>query len=397
MTFHIQTFNTIDPAGLARFEKERYQLNASTTPDGILLRSFSLHDQPLAASVQAIARAGAGTNNIPIEECTEKGIVVFNTPGANANAVKELVIASLLLAVRPILEGARWSESLAGPAIEQQVENHKKQFAGTELEGKRLGIIGLGAIGAMVANDAYRLGMNVSGYDPYVSVDTAWSISRRVRRALSLEEILTTCDFITVHVPLNEQTRKMIASEQLAQMKPGATLLNFARGGLVDNLAVLAALQNGHLGRYITDFPEEALVQQKGVLLLPHLGASTAEAETNCAKMAAKTLKSYLETGNIQYSVNFPTVELPFRAPYRLAVIHQNIPNMLGKISSKVADLGYNIDNLFNRSRGDYAYTLVDLTDISDEQAQILAEKVAQEAGIIRVRAIQNLPKQEEF
>lgn len=390
MTFDIKTFNAIAEEGLQRFTSDEYTLNATENPDGIILRSQKLHDYKFPKSVKGVARAGAGTNNVPIDQCTEQGIVVFNTPGANANAVKELVLASLLVSVRPIIRGAAWVQTLQGDNTEEQVEAEKKQFAGTELDGKKLGVIGLGAIGAMVANDAYRLGMNVTGYDPYVSVDTAWSISRRVKRALSIDEILTTCDFITVHVPLNEKTHHLIGAEEIKKMKKDAVLLNFARGELVDTNAILAAVQKKEVGGYITDFADSRLLHEENILVLPHLGASTEEAEVNCAKMAARTLKNFLETGNIKRSVNFPTVEMAFKTPFRISVVHKNVPNMLGQISSGIAELNLNIDNMINRSRGDFAYTLLDLTNVDEETVQKAADLIKNTEHVIRVRIIQN-------
>ncbi len=391
MTFDIKTFNAIAKEGLDRFEPEHYTLNATEDPDGVILRSQKLHDYEFSKNVKGIARAGAGTNNVPVAKCTEQGIVVFNTPGANANAVKELVIAILLLSVRLIIQGVEWVQKVVGSDAEEQVEAGKKQFAGTELEGKKLGVIGLGAIGAMVANDAYRLGMNVTGYDPFVSVDTAWSISRRVKRAVSMEEILETCDFITVHVPLNEKTRHLIGPDQFLLMKNTAVLLNFARGELVDTQAVIKAVAEQKIAGYVTDFADERLLRKENILVLPHLGASTEEAEVNCAKMAARTLKLFLETGNIKRSVNFPTVEMVFKTPYRISVIHKNVPNMLGTISSSVATHGFNIDNMINRSRDEYAYTLLDLSDITKEDAEKAAKDLEQIANVVRVRVISNL------
>lgn len=386
--FQIKTFNAIAPEGMARFDQKKYQINESEEPDGIILRSQKLHDYAFPESVLAIARAGAGTNNIPVKACTEKGIVVFNTPGANANAVKELVIGSLILAVRPMVQGIEWVQTLAGENVGEQAEAQKAQFAGTELEGKKLGVIGLGSIGAMVANDAYRLGMEVTGYDPYVSVDTAWSISRRVKRAKDLKEVLTNCDFITIHVPLTEYTRHLIGSKELRQMKKSAQLLNFARGEIVDTDAVVKAIEEGEMAGFTTDFAEEKLLHKQKITVLPHLGASTEEAEVNCAKMAARGLKRFLETGVIKRSVNFPTVEMAFESPYRITIINQNIPNMLGLIASEIASLGVNIDNMVNRGQDDYAYTLVDVAEASPEKITDLTKKLAQNEGIIRVRAI---------
>lgn len=388
--FQIKTFNAIAPEGLQRLEKEKYAINESDQPQGILLRSQKLHDYAFPESVLGIARAGAGTNNIPVKACTEKGIVVFNTPGANANAVKELVIASLLLSVRPILRGAQWVQTLNGDNVEEQAEAQKSKFAGTELEGKKLGIIGLGSIGAMVANDAYRLGMEVVGYDPYVSVDTAWTISRRVKRANDIAEVFSTCDFITVHVPLMENTHHLVGEAELAKMKPTTKLFNFSRKEIVDTDAVLRALKADRLAGYTTDFADEQLLHNEKVLVLPHLGASTEEAEVNCAKMAARTLKKFLEFGTIKRSVNFPTVEMAFHSPYRLTIINRNVPNMLGQISSIIAESGINIDNMLNRGREDFAYTLADVASEDEALLNQLADKLRENENIVRVRVIKN-------
>ncbi|MGX7197918.1 phosphoglycerate dehydrogenase [Enterococcus olivae] len=386
--FQIKTFNAIAPEGMSRFDKENYAIDQSKNPEGIILRSQKLHDYDFPPSVLGVARAGAGTNNIPVEKCTEQGIVVFNTPGANANAVKELVITSLLLSVRPILQGAVWVQNLSGADVEEQVEANKKQFVGNELEGKKLGVIGLGSIGAMVANDAYRLGMEVVGYDPHVSVDTAWSISRRVRRAKEINEIFTTCDFITVHVPLLEKTKNLISDKELAQMKPTAKLFNFSRGEIVDTEAVLKAINDGYLAGFTTDFADERLLNNEKILVLPHLGASTEEAEINCAKMAARTLKRFLETGIIKRSVNFPTVEMAFHSPYRITIVNRNVPNMLGQISSTIASAGINIDNMINRGRDDYAYTLVDVNEEKEAKLADVVARLEANSDVIRVRVI---------
>ncbi|MGX7420375.1 3-phosphoglycerate dehydrogenase family protein [Carnobacterium gallinarum] len=392
MVFHIKTYNAIAEEGLQKFEGAEYQVNQSESPDALLIRSQNLHDIEIPDSVLAVGRAGAGVNNIPVEEYTEKGVVVFNTPGANANAVKELVLANLFMSARPILNGAAWTRTLAtdDPNVEAVVEAEKKRFVGTELQDKKLGVIGLGAIGAMVANDAYRLGMNVVGYDPYVSVDTAWNISSRVKRALTIEEVLATSDYLTIHIPLMSQTKHIINAEKLALVKEGATLLNFSRGELVDNQAVLQAIEAGKLNQYITDFAAPELIATKNVLVLPHLGASTLEAEVNCAKMAARTLKYYLETGNIKRSVNFPTVDMNFQAPFRLSLIHRNVPSMVGTMTIELANQGINIVNMINRSKGEYAYTLIDLEDISTEQLARIVEKLESVEEIISVRTIEN-------
>ncbi|MGO3913419.1 3-phosphoglycerate dehydrogenase family protein [Enterococcus viikkiensis] len=386
--FQIKTFNAIAPEGMARFDQENYRINESEEPDGIILRSQKLHDYQFPESVVAVARAGAGTNNIPVKKCTEQGIVVFNTPGANANAVKELVVASLLIAVRPMVQGIEWVQTLSGSDVEEQAEAQKNQFAGTELEGKKLGVIGLGSIGAMVANDAYRLGMEVTGYDPYVSVDTAWSISRRVRRATDIKEVLTNCDFITVHVPLTDQTKHLIGPDELVLMKNTAHLMNFARGEIVDTEAVVKAVKEERIGGYTTDFADEKLLHNQKITVLPHLGASTEEAEVNCAKMAARGLKRFLETGVIKRSVNFPNVEMVFDSPYRITIINKNVPNMLGSIASDIASLEVNIDNMVNRGKEDYAYTLVDVSETDPQKIAAITQKLAQNEGVVRVRAI---------
>lgn len=386
--YQIKTFNAIAAEGMSRFSKDKYAINESEQPDGIILRSQDLHNYELPESLLAIARAGAGTNNIPVKHCTENGVVVFNTPGGNANAVKELVLASLLTSVRPVIQGAAWVQELTGSDIEKQVEANKKQFAGNELVGKKLGVIGLGSVGAMVANDAYRLGMEVIGYDPYVSVDTAWSISRRVQRVLDSDEIFKNCDFISIHVPLTEETCDFVGAHELSMMKASAKLFNFARGEIVNSDAVLAAIKENRIAGYTTDFAEQKLLQIPNITVLPHLGASTEEAEINCAKMAARNLKRYLETGIIKNSVNFPTVEMGFNSPYRITVVNRNVPNVLGQVSTKIATGGINIDNMINRGRGDYAYTLVDVNEINLEKINKVAQSLHDLEEVVRVRVI---------
>ncbi|WP_099221715.1 phosphoglycerate dehydrogenase [Listeria costaricensis] len=390
--FNIQTFNAIAKEGLQTFDLEKYVIDANEPADGILLRSYDLHAHAFPESVKAIARAGAGVNNIPVEACAEQGIVVFNTPGANANAVKELVLASLFMAARPIIEGNAWVQNLeVDENIAAEVEAGKKAFAGTELAGKRLGIIGLGAIGALVANDALALGMEVVGYDPYVSVDTAWRISKEVERALTIEEILATCDYITVHVPLRDNTREMFNEETLRILKSNAVLLNFSRGELVDEDAIRGALDEGVLRLYVTDFASPSLMNQPQIRVLPHLGASTEEAETNCAKMAAKELQYYLETGSIKNSVNYPNVEMPYNGHPRIGICHQNIPNMVGQITTVLAGYTLNIMDMTNRSKGDFAYTLIDI----DQENQVKLDEIKRELqavqGVLRVRVIEPL------
>ena len=391
--YQLTTYNAIAAEGMERFERAKYAINENDDPDALILRSKNLHDMTFNDSLKAIARAGAGTNNIPTQRATEAGIVVFNTPGANANAVKELVLANLLLSVRPILQGHEWIQNYKfGPDddVEAIVEANKKQFAGNELEGKKLGVVGLGAIGAMIANDAYRLGIEVYGYDPYVSVDTAWSISRRVNRVMELDDLLKICDFITVHVPLMDSTRGMIGERELAMMKEDAQLYNFARGPIVDKDAVLKAVNENRIGGYTTDFADADLLHNEKIRVLPHLGASTEEAEINCARMAAGNLKRFLQTGDIVNSVNFPSVQMSFNSPVRITIINRNIPNMIGKISTFVAEQGMNIANMVNRGRGDFAYTLVDLEELDYEKVERLVAKLEEIPDIVRVRAIEH-------
>ncbi|EUJ47138.1 phosphoglycerate dehydrogenase [Listeria fleischmannii] len=389
--FNIETLNAIANEGLKTFDLEKYVLDANASPDGILLRSYGLHDYDFPDSLKAIARAGAGVNNIPLETCSERGIVVFNTPGANANAVKELVLASLFMAARPIIEGSRWVEGLEGDDVETKVEAGKKAFAGTELYGKKLGIIGLGAIGALVANDAIALGMDVTGFDPYVSVDTAWKISKDVKRAITLEEVLATCDYITVHVPLRDNTREMFNKETLLLLKQNAVLLNFSRGELVNQEAICEALEANQLRMYITDFATKKLLQTEKVRVLPHLGASTEEAETNCALMAARELQYFLETGSIKNSVNYPSVDMPYNGHPRIGVCHRNIPNMVGSVTTIVASHTMNIMDLTNRSRGEYAYTLIDMERNDSNSLEAIKAELEGVKGILRVRIIEPL------
>jgi D-3-phosphoglycerate dehydrogenase / 2-oxoglutarate reductase len=383
----IQTLNNISQNGINEFPIQKYEIqNNFHNPDGILLRSFSMHEMEIPESVKAIARAGAGVNNIPIDECTARGIVVFNTPGANANAVKELVLTSLLLSSRRIIEGVEWTRSLYGENnISKIVEAGKKEFAGNEIAGKKLGIVGLGAIGALVANDALALEMEVYGYDPYISVDTAWRLSRNVQRIDNLEEIFSTCDYITLHVPLTNVTKEFVNEKLLSSMKKGARLLNFSRAELVENHALEQALNNGTVGVYVTDFPNEKVIGMKNVIPIPHLGASTKESEENCARMAAKQLKNYLETGNIKNSVNFPNVELPYTGKKRITISHKNIPNMVGQITGLLATYQVNIADMLNRSKGAYAYTMIDLDETINEQVEQLIKKIE---GVISVRII---------
>jgi len=386
--FQIKTYNAISPEGLNLLNEDQFALNTGETPDGIILRSEKLHGMEFPESLKAIARAGAGVNNVPVEECSEAGVVVFNTPGANANAVKELVIAGLIMAARPIKEGMEWVQTLSGDDVDKQVEKGKSQFAGTEISGKTLGVIGLGAIGAMLANDGFRLGMEVIGYDPYVSVETAWNINRRVQKASSIAEVLAKADYISIHVPVTAETNGMVDAAFLDQMKDNAVLLNFARGELVNTADMLAALKEKKIRKYVTDFAEEALLHNDDIIVLPHLGASTEEAEVNCAIMAAQTLKYFLETGNIVNSVNFPGVDIAMQSPIRLTIINKNIPNMVGQISSGLAKYFINIEDILNRSRGNYAYTVIDIAETDQAVLDEVVEKIKKIDGIVNVRVI---------
>lgn len=384
----VQKLNSIDPVVADLLPAQDFTLsNDEPSPDGILVRSASMHEAVLPPTLAAVARAGAGTNNIPIERCSDGGIVVFNTPGANANAVKELVIAGMLLSGRRIVEGINWAATLKdrGADVAALVEKGKNDYVGPELAGRRLGIIGLGAIGAMVANAAVAMGLEVCGYDPFISVDSAWGLSRSVKRSTDINELIQTSDFLTLHVPLIDQTRGMIGDKQFEMMKPGVVLLNFARGELVDKEALLRALAGDRLRKYVTDFPFDYLLGQENVICIPHLGASTPESERNCAIMAANQLREYLENGNIENSVNFPDCSLPRSGAFRLAVLHRNVTNMVGQITSQLAAGGHNITNMINKSRGAYAYTLIDL---DDRPGEATCASIGQIGGVLRVRAL---------
>jgi D-3-phosphoglycerate dehydrogenase len=371
MTYRILTLNNISARGLARLPRERYEIgNDLANPDAILLRSADMHAAPVAASVRAVGRAGAGVNNIPVADLSRRGIPVFNTPGANANAVKELVLAGLLLAARNLGPAWLFARSLSGDdaAIEAAVEKGKKAFVGFELPGRTLGVVGLGAIGVEVANSALALGMKVLGYDPQITVQRAWQLSSSVEQALSMEDLFARADAISVHVPLNEHTRGLVNAARLALVKKDATILNFARAAIVDTQAVLAALNAGKLHAYVCDFPLRGLMDHPQVVTLPHLGASTGEAEENCAVMVAEQLRDFLENGNIKNSVNFPEAVLP-RLPNttRIAIANSNVPNMVGQISTCLAAQKINIADLLNKSRGEVAYTLIDADGVVSE------------------------------
>jgi D-3-phosphoglycerate dehydrogenase len=387
--YRILTLNKISAAGLKRFPVAAYQVAADMSdPDAILVRSQVMHDMGIPASVKAIARAGAGTNNVPVAKMSARGIPVFNAAGANANAVKELVMAGMLLAARNIVPALQFVAGLSGDdaALQKQVEEGKKSFAGIELRGRTLGIIGLGAIGRQVADTALNLGMRVYGFDPEITVEGAWSLSSGVKKAQSIEELLRHSDFVTLHVPLLEATRGLIGAQRVEVMKQGAVLLNFSRDAIVDNDAVLAGLQTRHLRGYVCDFPAQKLQCQPGVVTLPHLGASTEEAEENCAVMVVDGLREYLEHGNITNTVNFPTLVMPRESAHRLAIANANVPNMLGQISSTLARAGINIHTMMNKSRGEMAYTLVDTDSV------VPPELITQISAIPGVLMVRNLP-----
>ena len=363
MSMNICTLNKIAACGTDRLGANYTVTDEMAGAAGVLVRSAAMHDMELPDSLLGIARAGAGVNNIPIDKCSEQGIVVFNTPGANANAVKELVLAGLFLASRQIVDGVNWAKTLKGEgdAVGKLVEKGKSAYAGPEILGKKLGVVGLGAIGVLVANAAVALGMEVYGYDPYLSVDAAWKLSRHIEHATSLDEIYAQCDYITVHVPLVPDTKGMLNETAFAAMKDGVRILNFSRAGLVDSEAMLAALASGKVARYVVDFPTDEMLNVENVVAIPHLGASTPESEDNCAVMAADELRDYLENGNITHSVNFPDVKVPRVGDTRLCVLHRNVPNILAQISSLVAETGANIESMTNKSRKDLAYTVLDI------------------------------------
>lgn len=384
----ILTLNKISPSGLENFDRKKYTYGSDIeNADAIMVRSASMHDMELADSTLAIARAGAGVNNIPIPACSEKGVVVFNTPGANANAVKELVMCTLFLSSRKIIPGIDFCKTLKGEGdqVGKLVEKGKSAFAGPEISGKKLGVIGLGAIGVLVANCARNLGMEVYGYDPFLSVDAAWNLSRSIKHAKSMNDIFSTCDYISVHVPLNSETKDLINAASIANMKDGIKILNFSRGELVNTPDILEALSNGKVSSYATDFPNEELIGASGVIAIPHLGASTPESEDNCARMAAFELIDYIENGNIKNSVNFPSVTLDRTTATRVCVIHKNIPNTLSQITAPFTNANYNIDNMLNRSKGDFAYTIVDLEQDVDSNIVNALESIE---GVLRVRVI---------
>lgn len=385
--YKVLTLNKIAKCGINFFDKSYTISDNEKNPDAIVLRSYSMHDMELPEGLLAVARAGAGVNNIPIDKCSEKGIVVFNTPGANANAVKELVIASLLLSSRNIIDGINWAKTLKdkGSEVPKLVEKGKGEFAGQEIEGKILGIIGLGAIGVMVANAAAALGMRVIGYDPFISVDAAWNLNSEVKKAVDLKTVLSEADYISLHVPLNDSTKGMINDDSIVNLKNGVRLLNFSRAELVDDSAIAKALNEGKVACYVTDFPNEKSLEMKNVIPIPHLGASSQESEDNCAIMAVKEIVSYLEDGNIINSVNFPDCYMPKNTQLRFAIAHKNIPNMLSQFSAVIAAQGINIEDMINKSKKDLAFTLIDTnTEASDD----IIEKLRSIEGVLKVRVI---------
>ena len=382
--YNVKLYNKISKVGLENLDPAKYTCSEDFTDyDAVLVRSAKLHDVEFPKNLKCIARAGAGVNNIPLDRCAQEGIVVFNTPGANANAVKELVVCALMLASRKIVQGANWVKSLAGtPDIGPAAEKGKSTYAGPEISGKRLGVIGLGAIGVKVANAAVGLDMEVWGYDPYLSVDGALALSRSVKHVTELDQIFANCDYITIHVPLTPDTKNTICEESIAKMKDGVRIINLARGELVDVAAMAKALESGKVAAYVSDFASDEILAQENAVTLPHLGASTPESEDNCAKMAVKEISDYLETGTIRNSVNFPNLKVPYEGGYRVCMIHKNIPNMIASITAAVK---CNIENMGNRSKGDYAYTIVDLAEQPTE-ANLDALRVID--GMISVRAI---------
>lgn len=388
----IRTLNNIAETGLNVFNKGDFKIdNNSENPDAIVLRSYNMHSFELGDNLKAIARAGAGVNNIPVEKCTEQGIVVFNTPGANANAVKEMVLASLLASSRNLFDGVAWTKTIEneGEQIPKLVEAGKKQFVGTEIKGKTLGVIGLGAIGALVANNALDLEMDVIGFDPFISVDTAWKLSRNVQRAMTIEQLFAESDYITVHVPLTNDTKGMFNQTTFSIMKPGVQILNFSRGELVNEIDMAVALEDGKVGRYITDFPNENVLKMKNTIPVPHLGASTQESEENCAIMAARQIKDFLETGNIKNSVNFPNVYLPYSGKRRVAAFHKNVPNMVGQITNAISSYQLNIADMVNRSRGEYAYTMIDIdNEVNEDAIPAIVNNIKNIDGLVTVRLI---------
>lgn len=378
----IRTMNKIAEIGLNELDRNKYAISdTAENPDAIMVRSASLHDMEFGYKLTAIVRCGAGVNNIPVDRCAEKGIVVFNTPGANANGVKELTIAALLLASRNIIGGVEWANTLETD-VAKQVEKGKSSFGGCEILGKSLGVIGLGAIGGMVANTAKSLGMKVTGYDPYITISAAWHLSRSIAQASSYDEIFEKSDYITLHVPATKDTKGMINRDTISKMKDGVKIINLSRADLVNIDDMKAALESGKVSAYVTDFPTEDSINTKGIITIPHLGASTLESEDNCAVMASHELDDFLQNGNITNSVNYPSISLPYSGGGRLLILHKNVPNIISRITSNISAEGINIDNMANRSKGDYACTLIDMPDSTSDK---LIEKISEIENIIRI------------
>lgn len=378
----IRTMNKIAEIGLNELDGNKYAISdTAENPDAIMVRSASLHDMEFGYKLTAIVRCGAGVNNIPVDRCAEKGIVVFNTPGANANGVKELTIAALLLASRNIIGGVEWANTLETD-VAKQVEKGKSSFGGCEILGKSLGVIGLGAIGGMVANTAKSLGMKVTGYDPYITISAAWHLSRSIAQASSYDEIFEKSDYITLHVPATKDTKGMINKDTISKMKDGVKIINLSRADLVNIDDMKAALESGKVSAYVTDFPTEDSINTKGIIAIPHLGASTLESEDNCAVMASHELDDFLQNGNITNSVNYPSISLPYSGGGRLLILHKNVPNIISRITSNISAEGINIDNMANRSKGDYACTLIDMPDSTSDK---LIEKISEIENIIRI------------
>ena len=389
--YQIKTYNVISNVGLAVFEKDKYEINGVTEPDALLIRSQNLHRGVLPVSLLAIGRAGAGVNNIPLDKASENGVVVFNSPGANSNAVKELIVAVLIMAARPIIPAIGWVNTLNSGEdadVTLQAESGKNHFRGTELAGKTLGVIGLGAVGSKVADTAKQLGMKVIGYDPNISVEHAWKVSNDIPRAGSISEVLKDSDYVTIHIPYTEKNNDLISAKELLTMKKGAVLLNYSRDGIVEEAPILSALESGQISQYWTDFASDELVAHENVMVTPHLGGTTQEAEDNCAEMVANTLCKYLETGEIEHSVNFPSVYMPFNSPYRLTLLHQNVPSMVSKIATVLAELNINIANMINSSKGDYAYTMIDVDAMDTKLYDEFEQKCLDIDAIIRVRGL---------
>jgi len=386
--YKIATLNKISETGLASLDAAQFAISADEqNPDGIILRSFSMHDMELPASLLCVARAGAGVNNIPLDKCSELGVVVFNTPGANANAVKELVLASLLLSSRKIAQGIAWAQNLKGQeGVAALVEKGKAAFVGPEIMGKKLGVIGLGAIGNLVANAASAIGMEVIGFDAFLSVDAAWNLNPSVKKAAKMDEIIENCDYITIHVPFNKDTKGMFNAELFARVKKGLRLLNFSRGELVDNAALVEAIASGAVDSYVTDFPTEELLGVDGVIPVPHLGASTPESEENCAQMAAKELRDYLLHGNIKNSVNFPNCELPYAGRKRVCIAHKTAANVIVDVTTVLNEQKIGIADMISKNRGDYAYTIIDIDQ--DQDASALEAELIKVDSVIMVRIV---------